>query len=177
MKLKLDLHTHCFEFPGHHQVTPDTVAQIVQHIKAKGLDGIAITEHEDKSYGYRVKEMVEQLFPGQVIIIPGWELGAWPQQVVELFLPDEVTFRFLPHPCYPVEQAQQTPEVHGIEIENPLHSWYIDKAKVRRVAEKYHLLLLSNSDAHAPYDIGQFYNEVSLEELSYRARQPSVRKV
>jgi len=35
------------------------VKEIVAAVKAKGLDGIAITEHYTDSYGYRVKEIVD----------------------------------------------------------------------------------------------------------------------
>lgn len=171
LKLKLDLHTHCFELPGYNQVNRGTVARIVEQIRERGLDGIAVTEHEDKSYGYRVMDMVSQFFPGQAIIIPGWEIGAWPEHCVELFLPDGVTFRFLAHPRYPAEQVRQTPCLHGIELENLLHGRNIKQEEVREVARRHNLILLSNSDAHSPYDIGHFYNEVSLEELSQRARQ------
>jgi len=40
-------------------------------IKASGLDGIAITEHWDKEYGFKVKEIVTRSFISEVLIIPG----------------------------------------------------------------------------------------------------------
>ena len=43
MKLKLDLHTHCWEATGLVAPTIEIVGQIVAAIKAKGLDGIGIT--------------------------------------------------------------------------------------------------------------------------------------
>jgi PHP family Zn ribbon phosphoesterase len=51
-----------------------------------------------------------------------------------------------------------------------MHEWEIDKSKVREVAEKHGLLLLSNSDAHYVSDIGRYYNEISLEELYARVK-------
>lgn len=168
--MKLDLHTHLYEATGFRQVTRDIVARIIAQIKARGLDGIAVTEHNDKVYGYRVKELAQELAP-EVVIIPGQEINAWPVQIVELFLPGEVTFRFLAHPGYPGELEVVNSALHGIEIDNPLHSWHINRERVKAIAQKYNLLLLSNSDAHSLEDMGQFYNEVSLEELIARAQR------
>ena len=170
MKLKLDLHTHTYEATGYHDPPVEVVKQIVDQIKARRLDGIAVTEHHDKDYGFRVKEMVEQFFDNEVLIIPGQEIDiGWRQQEVELYLPNGSTFRFLAHPGYP-SNGYTINDVQGIEIYNVMHEWEIDKLKVREVAEKHGLLLLSNSDAHYVSDIGRFYNEISLEELYARAK-------
>lgn len=169
MKLKLDLHTHCYEATGYRHPTLDIVKQIVDQVKWRGLDGIAITEHWDKDYGFKVKEVVEQSFGNEVLIIPGREIDIKGRQEVELYLPNGSTFRFLAHPGYPSPTTSYVIEdVHGIEIENGLH--FIDKKRVRGLAEKYDLLLLKNSDAHFVAHIGQYYNELSLEELYARAR-------
>lgn len=175
MKLKLDLHTHCCEATGlvsHPDI--DLVREIIAAIKARGLDGIAITEHEDKEYGYRVKEIVERYLSNEVLIIPGQEkvvaeMG-W-AEVVELYLPDGGTFRFLAHPCnpYPGESTPGIDSLHGIEIGNALHDRQLDKKKIMTIAEHYDLLLLQNSDAHCLSDIGSLYNEIDFEELSARA--------
>ena len=170
MKLKLDLHTHTYEATGYHDPPVEVVKRIVDQIKIRRLDGIAVTEHHDKDYGFRVKEMVEQFFDNEVLIIPGQEIDiGWRQQEVELYLPNGSTFRFLAHPGYP-SNGYTINDVQGIEIDNVMHEWEIDKSKVREVAEKHGLLLLSNSDAHYVSDIGRYYNEISLEELYARAK-------
>lgn len=169
-KLKIDLHTHCYEATGYLAPTLDIVRRIVKTVKERNLDGIAITEHVDKLYGYQVKNIVEKQFDSEILIIPGQELNIWPVQVVELYLPEDVTFRFLAHPGYPGEYTEDFAGLHGIEIDNPLHNWHINKEKVRAQADKYGLYLLSNSDAHFLDDIGRSYNEVSLEDLMAMAR-------
>lgn len=169
--MKLDLHTHCFEATSFRAATVEIVAKILSKIKARGLDGIAVTEHYDKTYGFQVKEIVDKHFPGQAIIIPGQEINVWPVQVVELYLTDDVTFRFLAHPGYPGELTTSVVNgLHGIEVENPLHNWHINKQKVREIAEKYNLMLMSDSDAHSLDDIGAAYNEVTVEQLIQKAR-------
>jgi len=169
LKLKLDLHTHCYEATGCRDPTVEIVKRIVDQIRVRGLDGIAVTEHWDKDYGFRVKEMVEQLFDNEVLIIPGQEIDVRGQQEVELYLPNGSTFRFLAHPGYP-SNSYTVENVQGIEIENHVHGWEMDKTKIREVAEEHGLLLLSNSDAHYLSDIGRYYNEISLEELYARAK-------
>ena len=170
MKMKLDLHTHTYEATGYHDPPVEVVKRIVDQVKARRLDGIAVTEHHDMDYGFRVKEMVEQFFDNEVLIIPGQEIDiGWRQQEVELYLPNGSTFRFLAHPGYP-SNGYIINDVQGIEINNVMHEWEIDKAKVREVAEKHDLLLLSNSDAHYVSDIGRYYNEISLKELYARAK-------
>jgi hypothetical protein len=60
--LKLDLHTHCSEATCVYTPTVDVVKKIVSAARAKGLDGIGITEHYNKAYGFKVREIVDR-FP------------------------------------------------------------------------------------------------------------------
>ena len=139
--------------------------RIIAVIKAKGLDGIAVTEHRSKNYGYQTREIVKRYFNDEVLIIPGQEIDMGPVQIVELYLPCNATFRFLAHPGYPGNFMNHLDNLHGIEIENGIHNYQMDKDKIRMVAEKHGLLLLRNSDGHDPNDIGKFYNEITLEKL------------
>ena len=62
-KLKIDLHTHCFEalhISLAKRITPSAVEQIVSSVLSKGLDGIAITEHYDREAGDEAKRIVSQ---------------------------------------------------------------------------------------------------------------------
>jgi hypothetical protein len=47
----------------------EIVARIIAQIKARGLDGIAITGHWDKGYGFKAKEIVTRSFNNEVLII------------------------------------------------------------------------------------------------------------
>ncbi len=168
--MKLDLHTHCLEATRFSRPTVGVVGEIVARIKAKGLDGIGITEHENKEYGFGVRDIVEQHFGNEVLIIPGRErLLRGGEEMVELYLPNNSVFRFWVHPRSINSSFPELDKIQGIEIENPLHNWHINKEKVREIAKKYNLLLLSNSDAHYLDDIGKCYNEIELEELYARA--------
>lgn len=146
------------------------VRDIVAAVKKRGLDGIAITEHGDRSYGFRVKEIVDRYFQNEVLIIPGQEVYSWPVEIVELYLPGDVTFRFLAHPGYPGDFTGCLDGVQGIEISNALHGWHIDKEKVREIAQQRNLFLLSNSDAHNIADIGRYHNVIGMDQLLMRAK-------
>ena len=52
LKIKIDLHTHCLEATGDPVPKISTVRNIVEQIKKRGLDGIAVTEHYTKDFGF-----------------------------------------------------------------------------------------------------------------------------
>ncbi|MDY6967423.1 MAG: PHP domain-containing protein [Spirochaetota bacterium] len=172
MLLKLDLHTHCYEATESSSI--ETVEKIINAVKASGLDGIAITEHADKNYAYKVKEIVEDYFNNEILIIPGQEIytDLVYIQVVELYLPGDVTFKYIPHPYHIYDFFRyfngHSYMIHGIEIDNYQHDWEmkkLNKDRIYQLAEEYNLMLLSNSDAHSLNNIGRYYNEIELEEL------------
>ncbi len=178
--MKLDLHTHCREATACPTPTLSIVRRIVEAVKTKGLDGIAITEHYTERYGYEVRDIVNQHLGGEIIVIPGKEIDKMSLgiekilfHVVELYLPDNVTFRFIAHPGHPhIKDLEPYIDnsIHGIELKNPSHIDKMDEVKIRSMAEKHNLILLANSDAHSLTDIGRFYNEIAIAELCARAR-------
>jgi len=165
--LRLDLHTHPLEAILFGPITREVVAEIVHYAHLRGLDGIGATEHHSTEVGYEIKRLVEQFFPGQLVVIPGQEVEVDSHQEVELYLPGGRVFRFLAHPVADRE-FEGFDRVQGIEVDNGLHS-HIDAARVEAVAKQHDLLLLSNSDAHSLAAIGQLSTEVAWEDLMGRA--------
>ena len=165
-RLRLDLHTHCYEATGHSSPDVRTVEKIVDAVVSKGLDGIAITDHVNKDYAYQVKEIVARFFNSEIIIIPGQELNWVGTHFVELYLPNGSKFRFIAHPTQgdlSENCLDMIGVIHGVEMENG--NYFIDSEMVKEVAERHGFLLLSNSDAHSLSNIGRHYNEVSFEQL------------
>lgn len=172
--MKLDLHTHCGEATSLYTPTVAVVRDIVAAVKARDLDGIGITEHYNRGYGYKVKEIVEQEFDGRIVVIPGQEIDKGPLHVVVLYLSPDITFRFVAHPGYPPVKdlgAEIDDSIHGIEIGNPSHDDEIDQDLVRRIARERDLVLLTNSDAHFLSDVGKYYNEIDIDQLCARAKK------
>ncbi len=168
------MHTHVWEASGFQPPNLDWAAKVVQQAKAKGIDGIAITEHHSVENSFAYKRIIEEHFPGQLLVFPGLEKDVRPPenhfaeyQVGEFILPNGRVFRNYCHPGYPSKEIT-IDGVQSIEIDNKLHNWHIDKGKVRAIAEQYGLLLTRVSDAHRLADIGTNYVEVELEEFYAR---------
>lgn len=168
--LKLDLHTHCREalsIEARGCSDLEAAQRIVEAVKRRALDGIAITDHYESDFAFRIKRLVEDQLGNDVLIIPGQEIDWRSQHLVELCLPYGHTFRFIPHPYgfdWPSLEG-----IHGIELQDP--GYYINQDEVKEFARRHNLLLLSNSDAHSLLDIGRLYNEIRLEELCHRAKR------
>ena len=176
MKVKLDLHTHIWEAFNFQRPTKAMAEKVVAQIKARSIDGLAITDHRNKDWAFEFRELVEQHFPGQVIIIPGWEIEVRPAQnpfaeyqVAELFLPGGGVFRSYCHPGYYSPEIIIEDNIHAIEIDNHIHNWHIRKEQVKQVARTHDLLLFEVSDAHTLENIGLRHTELELEELYKRA--------
>jgi len=178
-RVKLDLHTHCREATACPTPTVEIARRIVAVVRARGLDGIGITEHYTKAYGYAVKRIVEEELHEELLVIPGQEIdrlamgiGKGMMHVVELYLPGDLVFRFIAHPGHPYVVDLESlidGSIHGIELRNANHDGRIDEGVVRELARKHDLLLLANSDAHSLEAIGTHYNEIGIEELCARA--------
>jgi hypothetical protein len=175
--VKLDLHTHIWEAFNFQPPSLSMAERVVGQIKRRGIDGIAITDHHNKEWAFEFRDLVERHYPGEVIIIPGWEIEVRPAenpfaeyQVAELFLPGGGVFRSYCHPGYYSPSIIIERDIHAIEIDNYIHNWHIRKAQVSEVARSYGLLLLEVSDAHSIDDVGLRYTELELEELYRRAR-------
>ncbi len=172
MKLKLDLHTHPFEASHFERASVSTVGKLLDAIVAKGLDGIGVTEHFSLKYGMEVKRIADEHFPDAgVLLIPGHEIEMEGQEVVELYLANGTIFRFLAHPGHPRQTIFIDERFHGIEYQNGMHNWHINKPAVKKIAEEKDLMILTNSDAHYLDQIGVYYNEIDLDELTQKVEQ------
>ena len=176
MKVKLDLHTHVWEAFNFQPPSLSIAEKVVAQIKSRNIDGIAITDHNNKEWSFEFRDLVERHFPGEVIIIPGWEIEVRPRhnpfaeyQIGELFLPKGGIFRIYSHPGYYSPDIVIEDNVHAIEIDNYIHNWHIQKAQVAEIAQTHDLLTLEVSDAHALQNIGLRHTEIEMEELYRRA--------
>lgn len=166
MKLKLDLHIHLGEALNFPPPSLPVVERVVEVLRKRGLDGIAITDHNNKQFAFKMKEVFEENFP-EFLIIPGQEIHYGYDHIIELFLPSG-TFRFVAHPGNSSPIERYLGYIHGLEIENGY--WVINKERIAEIAQRYNLLLLSNSDAHSLSEIGLLFNYIEIEELISRTK-------
>ena len=178
MKLKLDLHTHVWEAFNFQPPSLALAERLIGQIKERGIDGVGITDHHNWEWGAELRKIIEDHHPGEVVIIPGWEIERRPPvnpfdeyQVTELLLPEGGVYRIYCHPGYYSPNIIVEENVHGIEIENHLHNWHIRKPQVQEVAEQHGLRLFQVSDAHVLENVGIRYTEVELDDL-YRVAMP-----
>ena len=182
MKVKLDLHTHIWEAFNFQPPSLDIAEKVLAQIKAQDIDGIAITDHHNRDWAFEFRDLVAANFPGQAIIIPGWEIEIRPPQnpfdeyqVSELFLDNGGVFRIYCHPGYYSPNIIIEDNIHAIEIDNYIHNWHIRKEQVREVAQAHSLMLVEVSDAHNLENVGLRYTELELAELYERAAPVSSR--
>jgi len=97
--LKLDLHVHMYESTDFAPLTVDIVERLIETVTRKGLDGIAVADHEgyDPDYPFMVRDIVEQHFNSAILIIPACEREMGLNHEVELYLSKDKMFRFLAH--------------------------------------------------------------------------------
>ena len=165
MKLRLDLHVHYIEATGFIQPTTASVAQLIDTVKTRGLDGIAITDHKGYSpdFAHQVKDIVEHEFNSEILILLGQECDVGTEHVVEIYMPENRVFRFLAHPVHLPVEDYIAKDIQGVEINNGQYG--IDEHATREYAQEHKLLLLSNSDAHLLDRIGGSYNEIDLDDM------------
>lgn len=166
-RLKLDLHMHPEEMSSFAPLTVAVVENVLENAMDHGLDGIAITEHENLVYGLKFVELVQEHFSHYpLLVLPGREIKVKYHEEVEVYLPEGKIFRFLAHPATTIEFNGN---MGGIEVENSMH--YISRRHVEEMlAASPHLLALRNSDAHHYEDVGKLFSELAWEDLVARAK-------
>jgi len=175
--LKIDLHIHS-------QYSTDGLSKpesIVKRAKKKGLDGIAITDHNNTQAW---KPLLSLAKKHGLLVVKGEELkvkehGEKIGELLCYFLQEEITALELPEIIDAAKQ-QDAPlfiahpfdlfrnkwkrmgywkELHGIEAFNSrciLNSW---NKKAMKFARENHFPVTAGSDAHVPWEIGHAFIE------------------
>ncbi|MEZ5334856.1 MAG: PHP domain-containing protein [Methanolobus sp.] len=185
-KLKFDLHTHTNNSAKCGFMKPET---LVRKAVSRGLDGIAITDHDTIKGALQARKFETESFR----IIVGCELMTRKGEIIGLFLNEEIKSRdpfeaikeihdqggivVVPHPFDEFRSSRfKNIEsivhlVDGIEVFNSrcLKDESNDAAREYAVKkQKEHgLAMLAGSDAHFPNEVGHAYNEIIVEDDAY----------
>lgn len=176
--MKYDLHVHSIYSKKCGYMDPK---EIVKTAIKKGLDGVAVTDHDTIQGGLKAKEYESKEF--QVII--GAEIMTNRGEVIGLFLSEEIISNdfesvifevqnqnglvIIPHPfdksrrsaLYPVKNDINF--IDCIEIFNSRCIFQKYNVNAEEFATKYDLATTAGSDAH-------FSNEIGAEELSPKTK-------
>ncbi len=184
--LKFDLHTHTNNSPKCGFMKPET---LVRKAISRGLDGIAVTDHDTIKGALQARKFETEKFR----IIVGCELMTREGEITGLFLNEEVKSRdpfeaikeihdqggivVVPHPFDEFRSSRfKNIEsivhlVDGIEVFNSrcLKNESNDAAKEYAMQKQkdYNMVMLGGSDAHFSNEVGHAYNEISVENNTY----------
>jgi len=183
MLLKLDLHVHT-RCSSDAFTDPAVIAQIA---KKRGLDGIAVTEHDLPS-SYRSNE---------ILVVPGIEvssreghivaLGAYEaipkglsaDQTIELLRGQNCVI-VVPHP-YDISSPSVDPlrlrnRVDGIEtVNSSMIPFWFAKRKSEKAARTLGVSMVAGSDSHIPSTIGDSYTLLEVSSPTVEGVLESIR--
>jgi hypothetical protein len=187
--LKLDLHTHPVEalkekmgIKGIPDINKDAAAAIVGAIKSAGLDGIAITEHNNFNHGWVAGlEIMDHFQQESLIILPGTEFNYSGQQYLSIYIPPYVRrsipffkgkewFLILAHPGYynPLDLSKFSGlDYDAVEAESLLGTF--DLAET--ISRERNIPAASASDARRLEDFGFRYTEMEANLSGKRHRR------
>jgi predicted metal-dependent phosphoesterase TrpH len=179
--LKADLHIHTREDPEDH--ISYSAYQLIDRAFTKGFDVLAITNHQEVTYGQRLKSYAAER---GIVLIPGVEATIAGKHVLLINMPFEkrsfTTFQDVqrnkapnnlvvaPHPYFPSPtclngQLEATPEMFDAIEYCHFYSERINFNKpALRFAYKHRLPVVGNSDAHIAHQFGLTYSLVEAEK-------------
>lgn len=190
MELKFDLHVHTNDSPD----GVSSALDMVEAAKARGLDGIAITDHDVALDSQSAAFLSERT---GLIVIPGVEVSTYEGHLVILLprrtihagigLSDAVRIAiegdsvpFIPHPTDPISHGVGEEAVISLPYRLPIES--INASTLSRynrsaeeLANRLSLPKLASSDAHISRAVGDAYSLVSAEERSLDAVMVAIR--
>ena len=179
--LKLDLHTHPIEalkekmgIKGILDVNKEIASAIIKAVKSAGLNGIAITEHNNFNHGWVASlEIAEQFQKENLIILPGTEVDYQGQQFLSIYVPSRYRrrvpfflgkewFLILAHPgFYNPLDFEKLMEVNFDAVEGS--SALGDFSSAETISQKKNIAIIRSSGALKLEDIGLNYSELEIK--------------
>lgn len=169
--MKIDLHCHSY-YSIDGWSSPE---KLLKAALKKGLDGIAITDHDSVAGWEEAKKAAEKL---NAVLILGEEIKTKKGDILGLFLKKEIKSRdpfgvikeikaqggivIIPHPFHFPHHFRDNLEkykdlIDGIEILNSRAVFSFANKKALLFAQKYHLAVVAGSDAHIYLNVGDAF--------------------
>ncbi|MDH5807177.1 MAG: PHP domain-containing protein [Candidatus Methanomethylicaceae archaeon] len=157
MKLKIDLHVHTNKSKD----GISSIKDILYYAKKKGLDGIAITDHD-----VFMDPIIAERLSEEIIIIPGVELTTEIGHLILLY--DSILI--IPHPLDPISHGIGYKNIKNLMNLKPLlevrngSTLPIFNKIAEKLAIKLNLSMVGGSDAHIDFMVGSAYTIVEAED-------------
>jgi predicted metal-dependent phosphoesterase TrpH len=190
LELKFDLHIHT-------NASPDGVSsalEIAEAAKARGLDGVAITDHDVIMDPQNASSLSERT---GLIVIPGVEVSTSEGHLVILLpkhpVPSGISLLeavrsaieagsvpFIPHPTDPISHGVGEEAVVSLPYRLPIESLNAStlsryNRSAEELAKRLSLPRLASSDAHLSGAVGDAYSVVYTEERTLGAVVEAIR--
>jgi len=175
--MKVDMHVHtCYS-----KDATLSLETIIETCRRRGLDGVAITDHNTIAGALALKEIT----PWPLLVIVGEEINTTKGEILGLFLkeeiprgltPEEAVARIkeqgglvgVPHPLDRVRRSAMgrvalldiLDELDFLEGFNSRVTFPSDNRKAQALAQAQGLPITAGSDAHTAYEIGRAYVEM-----------------
>jgi predicted metal-dependent phosphoesterase TrpH len=172
--LRFDLHVHTDYSPDGHS----TVEEILRAAQRKGLDGVAITDHDTTAGSIRALEVCDRVAPG-LLVIPGQEISTKAGHLIVLgiteSIPRDMPVRdtidmahklggtvVVPHPDQHTRHGMRIPRgADAVEVYNSRYIFGYHNFMTSRKVSKRKSPAVAGSDAHVASMVGQAITEVS----------------
>jgi len=179
--MKIDMHCHTFSsYDG-----TSSINSIIKRGKEVGIDGVAITDHENTNAW---KEALEKGKEHDFKIILGEEIKSSKGDILGLFMTkridakgkspeyvikaikDQKALAFIPHPFHEAEGFKDDilkylSLIDGIEVFNGRRPFHKGDRIANQFADKHNLIKIGGSDSHYHMTVGNTYTECEAKTL------------
>lgn len=171
--LRFDLHVHSDYSPDGHS----SVEEILRAAQQKGLDGVAITDHDTTAGAIRALEVRDKVAPG-LLVIPGQEISTKAGHLIVLGVTMEIPKGLpvrdtiamahklggtvvVPHPDQRTRHGMRIPGgADAVEVYNSRYIFGYHNFMTSRKVSKRKMPAVAGSDAHVASMVGQAVTEI-----------------
>lgn len=175
--MKFDLHIHSTYSDGHADVK-----EIIKAAKRRGLDGIALTDH-DTMRGIPAARRYIKEQKLDLILIPGIEVTTSEGHLLVLGVdkapekkksPEETIetahdlggIADVPHPYHPFRHAiGRIPDADAVEVYNSKHLFGLANGRAKFEAKRRGMSMVAGSDSHFSDTVGLGVTEIEAEDV------------
>ncbi len=175
--MKFDLHIHSTYSDGHADVK-----DIIKAAKRRGLDGIALTDHDTMRGIPAARKYIRDrrldliLIPGiEVTTSEGHLLVLGVDEAPEKKLSPEETIETahdlggiadVPHPYHPFRHAiGRIPDADAVEVYNSKHLFGLANGRAKLEAKRRGMSMVAGSDSHFADTVGLGVTEIDAEDV------------